>query len=963
MKFACSLPVEEAGGVARSGWPVSQGVPLPDNVLPSTGTAVVLDQSGKPLPTQCECLATWGPDRKFTKWLLVDFQCSMPPYATHEYELTECRDAPPLPENPVVISDTRDAIKISNGLLDLELRRNTADFFQSLRLLDPAGHVRECVARARHPHLRMVVVDKLAGETTPITFNSDTGQFAPLMEVEACGPLRGSVLISGYHFSPAGLRFCPYRLRFHVFAGRRDLRVEHTFIFDQAPERFAITEVSMRWPLEKKKKANALLGLGGEASVTTELPRDFGYAQTGLDSFKLCDEKKLLDCHGRAAGWLALNRNAFGIAATFEEPWQEYPVGIGCTPDCLRVELWPSVSDALDFASPFAKTSHWLRGLMPLTDDDMRRLLAEHPEAPLDLHFADFGHGTEALGRCDAFARQLNRLAPERPFAFSNTDIAGACGTSKTHRFWLRFSQAPFDAEEMISFARAAQSPLLALPRPEEVCASGAARMLHPHDPARFPETEAALAGLFERLALEPEKACSIYGKFDYGEMINGHNTNGPAVYRAALRNPELWPAPLRRLGAFNNESQDVIRQLWSFYLRTGRRDYFRFASAKSRHTEEVDFVHRLPRDAQMHPYPNHPLHCEAQMHYHSATHWSGPYVTSHSLVSGIATRFLLTGDRHARSVVLAMAENIVRNQTPNGLVRGAGLNREITCAVNILLEAFQLTWSEQFRSLALNTLLMLRAICNDSGNLPHAIFTGCGPGQTNVEARGLNNRTGYPGGMFWYVLHDAWHLFGGDWLREWILQLAGSWVFGVPCDDVLPESRVVPSEHGLTAYEIAPGWLWHSWLSYVNFFFDPLVALAWRLDSRPEFLGYLTHRARVFPDMASAAAKAFSGHSFNAVNHAAEAVATVLGPLAEAGNGRCAQAYQAWRQARAAEGFPVFDGPWSHFNDDGSPRGKPRMVELLFGNMASPAVGQKKEQVSFGAWSPEKRCFCEDQG
>ena len=133
---------------------------------------------------------------------------------------------------------------------------------------------------------------------------------------------------------------------------------------------------------------------------------------------------------------------------------------------------------------------------MPLTDDDMRRLLAEHPEAPLDLHFADFGHGTEALGRCDAFARQLNRLAPERPFAFSNTDIAGACGTSKTHRFWLRFSQAPFDAEEMISFARAAQSPLLALPRPEEVCASGAARMLHPHDPARFPETEAALAGL-----------------------------------------------------------------------------------------------------------------------------------------------------------------------------------------------------------------------------------------------------------------------------------------------------------------------------------------------------------------------------------------------------------------------------------------------------------------------------------
>jgi len=55
--------------------------------------------------------------------------------------------------------------------------------------------------------------------------------------VEEKGPLRVCVLITGHLTSAEGVRFCPYRLRIHLYAGKADLRIFHTFVFDQDPTR------------------------------------------------------------------------------------------------------------------------------------------------------------------------------------------------------------------------------------------------------------------------------------------------------------------------------------------------------------------------------------------------------------------------------------------------------------------------------------------------------------------------------------------------------------------------------------------------------------------------------------------------------------------------------------------------------------------------------------------------------
>ena len=57
------------------------------------------------------------------------------------------------------------------------------------------------------------------------------------------GPLRVGVRIDGHLRSEAGVLFCPYRLRLHLYAGRADLRVFHTFVFNQDPTRVELKAI------------------------------------------------------------------------------------------------------------------------------------------------------------------------------------------------------------------------------------------------------------------------------------------------------------------------------------------------------------------------------------------------------------------------------------------------------------------------------------------------------------------------------------------------------------------------------------------------------------------------------------------------------------------------------------------------------------------------------------------------
>ena len=119
--------VHGAAGVDYDSAPVTFGVPFADGVL-EAGTPIRLrDATGKVLPVQTRCLATWQPDRRFVKWLLADTSAAMGDAgASPVQELTVewPGDAEPGPERERVRIERRDdALLVDTGVLRLRLPR------------------------------------------------------------------------------------------------------------------------------------------------------------------------------------------------------------------------------------------------------------------------------------------------------------------------------------------------------------------------------------------------------------------------------------------------------------------------------------------------------------------------------------------------------------------------------------------------------------------------------------------------------------------------------------------------------------------------------------------------------------------------------------------------------------------------------------------------------------------------
>ena len=120
------MTVENTGGVDRKAWPITQGVPFAEGDLERGDPVRIVDDSGKPLPTQSSCLATWAKDLKYVKWLLVDFQADLKADTTRHFYLEVGPDVEPVtPEQRVSIEREDGRMRVDTGSLRLDFRLPT----------------------------------------------------------------------------------------------------------------------------------------------------------------------------------------------------------------------------------------------------------------------------------------------------------------------------------------------------------------------------------------------------------------------------------------------------------------------------------------------------------------------------------------------------------------------------------------------------------------------------------------------------------------------------------------------------------------------------------------------------------------------------------------------------------------------------------------------------------------------
>ncbi len=528
------LTIENHGGVDRKAWPITQGVPFADGDL-ERGTPVrAVSPDGKALPTQTTCLATWNRDLKYVKWLLVDFQADLGVDETREVylEYGEGIESPE-PVQEVRVEDSGEGVTIDTGALRLNVRKGSPDFLARCELRTEDGW-QDVLRGNPGPYLYM---RNRSGEV----YDSVTAAPDPRVVVEDWGPVRASVCIKGYHATPDGICLCPYTVRIHAYAGSRDLRMFHTFVFDQNPDVLEFSEVGMYFPLDLGDDLR--MAFGGEEKAHWAVRWEQGeYLQSSDIRYEVTRDNEPFGRGEKTRGWASLCGSKASAYAAVRDFWQQYPKGYELTPDGIDVQFWPaSYGEPMVFHTPWKENAARFDGfwgdpvarLESRDEETVKEILDRYPTAPLNLK--SFGGRTEEDVRW--IESMIDKYAPGRTASYNDTGTNDGIGAGKTHEFWMRFSRDAISDEEAESLGICVQEPVIAPADPAYMWSTGATRDVFGGADPRFEELDRLLDAVTEKVAIEPMHRARLWGFWRFGNMCCSHAGTPPVL--AYLMHPE----------------------------------------------------------------------------------------------------------------------------------------------------------------------------------------------------------------------------------------------------------------------------------------------------------------------------------------------------------------------------------------------------------------------------------------
>ncbi|MDO9541398.1 MAG: hypothetical protein Q7J98_03635 [Kiritimatiellia bacterium] len=890
-----ALHLSGGDGCSYSAWPVTQGIPFADGVLQRGIPVRVVDENGHPLPTQAKCQATWNKDLKYIKWLLVDFQADLRTGQKRQYFLEYGPDAnAPMPKMPVKIEESEGHVQVNTGPLRILLGR-TQNVFLSCGIRTNDGW-REIFCDNPAPHLYMK-------DQHGNCYTSLHSGFLPQITVEESGPVRTCVCIKGYHAMPAGQRFCPYILRLHFFAGKSDIRVFHTFIFDQEPHQIELKAIGMKLPLNLGRGLKAAVAGESTAHGTNNDEDPVAVLQRNDKEYEIKAGTKRAGGGEKNPGWAKLQGSDASVVAVVKDFWQEYPKGLLVAKDTLDIQIWPETyGETLKFTTPFEKPEVRFNGTRD--EEEVKRLLEANPEAPMNLKSFSIRTKKDLLW-VEEIAEKYGRGR-----AISHNDIStdNGIGAAKTTEIFLRFSHEPITDTEAHALCAAVQEPLIAPANPVHSCATKAVGHAYHAGDARFSEIDAGLDDILELTAIEPMEKCRLYGMMRYGNMVCSH-APGPGVSYIYYKDREPEKA-LRYVGPYNNEANDQIGAVWGNFIRTGKREHYFLAQRYSRNVADVGFIHAHPAN----------FNAVGLMHYHNAHQWSGYPSPSHTLVRGLLLDYYFTGNVRLLEVARETAEWCVRTKEPCGIIscRNGTLHREFTGPLWSLLEVYQATWEEKYGDLARRSLNWFLRTLPEPGTYPVSVYTRGDRGDEAVVEP--PNKGATHAREIYYLLEAALRLFPSKTLQEHIIAEANQYVWNEPTDKYVTAStarkRLQP---GALFWQVDDEFYWTTQWGCAPLWEASVVCLAYDLTGDPVYAVYAgEYIEKTFLGLARRCRR-LCEFSFTLIYlgsfipRLAQIVADALDKDPEG----FAKADGDWRRKRRESGMPVYEGSGINLDKD----------------------------------------------
>lgn len=900
------LNLSGAKNTAYASWPVTQGIPFADGALAHDDPVRVVDENGQPLPTQAKCLATWDKDLRYVKWLLVDFQADLQAGKERQLFLEYGPEAvPPEPETRIVVNKvTFDPyylpdITVDTGALQAVFRQavpfgkniTAFDFLASCRITGAKG-VTDLFAASKSPFLHML-------DQHGVCYDSCTAAPVPQVSVEEAGPLRACICVKGFLASRHGQKFCPYILRLHFFAGKSDIRIYHTFIFDQDPHFIELASIGMKFPLDLG--GNLRMAVGGE-KTPHECVADaaLAIAQTSDIDYQVEIDDRPVGKGRKSAGWAGMAGSKGSAVAAIRYHWQEYPKGFQLGRDGLDVQVWPSkCGKTLKFTTPFEEPAIFFNRTRD--EEQVKRLLAERPTAPLNLK--SFGVNTEKdlLWVED----MVDKYAQGRAISYNDTGTGNGAGAAKTTEIWLRLATRKIDDREAGAFCDCVQEPLIAPADPAHTCATRAVGHFYQAGDPRFEPVDSGMDDILQRVAVDPTEKCRLYGMMRYGNMVCSH-APGPALAYLHFGDKEPEKA-MRFVGPYNNEANDQIASVWGNFIHSGRRDQYFLAQRYSRNVADVCFIHSPPAEPST----------IGQMHYHNANQWSGGNSPSHSLIRGLLLDYFFTGNRRLLEVAKENTDALVSYQEPAGIITCPSyvLHREFTGPLWNLLEIYQATWEEKYGDLARRSLNWFLRTLPAPGNYPVSVFTS---GKRGDEAVVEPPAGSAHAGDMYYLYEIALRLFDSKPLRDTILAEANDYVWNILTDNLVTAemARKKLTERSLL-WQVDQEFYWTQWGAGPSC--PGMVCLAYDLTGDMLYAVYakemlsgtflrLAERIRHFYDFR---------FTWIGVGGYIPCLMSIVAEAMDRDPKKFAQVEAEWLDKRRQKGMPVYKGPGPDLEKD----------------------------------------------
>ncbi len=628
---------------------VTFGVPWPRGVTNAADSLTVCVAS-QAIPTQTWPLAYW-PDGSI-KWTGV---ATVLPAGAADISLQ--RQPSPAPENALECQATKDAITVTNGNTQYRINRQGDIIIDTLEV--------DRLEVARNGHLLASIRRRQASATGFTETVDEYRSRIDSADIVSAGPVRVTVKVTGKHVQPiTGAECFPFTLYLYFYAGDPGMQISHFFIYDGNPKEDFLQSVGLRFEVPMRDQLHnrfVLFGgdtghvwrepvrtlppmLPGSGTANPERERqlngefvdagiqpepkpysqlagvaampswgDFRLFQDSADHFtvyKACSPefRDLPAVQGnRAAGFVVLADSQGGLAVGQREFWQTFPSELAVSKantDVANVTAW--------FWSPSAPVS------------DMRHYTDKYYGALYENHYP--------------FEWEAGPYAPQWVSAY---------GTGKSH-FLTIVPLSPHTSQESIQHAMLDSSePGGLVCTPEYYHQTGAFGVwgLIKHDTAKRTAVEDQLKAMLDYYIAEVDRR-SWYGFWNYGDFMHSYDPQ-----RHCWRYDE---------GGYGWSNEECMPSLWLWYsfLRSGREDVYKQASAMTRHIADVDVFH-------IGPYAG-------LASRHNVSHW-GCSVKTRRISQAGSRRFyyFLTADEHIGDLLSEALESHPKGEEVTDLSPG----------------------------------------------------------------------------------------------------------------------------------------------------------------------------------------------------------------------------------------------------------------------------------------------------